>query len=182
MFYSEFLNLFFWKRLELLDRAVVFEQAWETPYSKFNSVKDDNIYENPFLLIDTGSVKTVLIINTTEVESGLQCLVSTVRPRGLVLERKRDLLGLNIKNIRYSTAINFSSRFPLFSPGTMVPTGHGRRRHYLDGGYIENTGTASMLEMIRLIKNEREYKEIIPVVIHLRFGTDSVETQGVSFF
>ncbi|RYE59543.1 MAG: hypothetical protein EOP48_00570 [Sphingobacteriales bacterium] len=183
MFYGEFLNLFYWRSIPLFDRAIVLEKAWEAAYEEFGPEKDVNTYDHPFLLNpDTGAVKPIFIINTMEVETGLQCVLTNTLPKGMLFENTRDLFGGSLENVRYSTAINFSSRFPLFSPGGMLSLPKGIRRHYLDGGYVENTGAASMLELINLIKGTTDYKNIVPVVLSLRFSADSTAGDGIRNF
>ncbi|MCJ0743416.1 patatin-like phospholipase family protein [Pedobacter montanisoli] len=181
MFYGEFINLFSWRNIELFDRSIALEDTWEKAYSKFKNNKKTNSYSEPFILNDTGTVKPVFLINTFEAESGLNAVVSNNATNGLLFDKQRDLFASKLKNIRYSTAINFSSRFPLFSPGAMIDSGGKKRLHYLDGGYVENTGTGSMLEIIQLLKQSADYKCITPIVISLRFGTDSTDNNGIKF-
>jgi hypothetical protein len=180
MFYGEFLNLFYWNNLPWLDRAVALEKTWENAYEKYTRQPKDNTFRTPFILPDTGAIKPLLMINTTEVESGKQCIMSTTSLPNIAFADDRDLLKHMITNTRYSAAINLSTRFPLFSPAAMIQ-GCNRRFHYLDGGYVDNTGASSMLELIKLIKKTPEYSQVIPVVISLQFGTDSLHNNGVHF-
>ena len=60
------------------------------------------------------------LFNTTEVETGLQCIWSNVRIDGLPLSRERDLYRRIGKDLAYSTAVNLSARFPLVSPGAAI--------------------------------------------------------------
>ena len=56
------------------------------------------------------------------------------------------------------------------------------RLHYLDGGYIENTGSASMLEVLELLKSKSKYfKEITPIVITLLFSEEDKISPSIRF-
>ncbi|WP_344764085.1 hypothetical protein [Pedobacter ginsengiterrae] len=175
MFFGEFLNLFYWKMADRFDRAVALEKSWEGAYGKFVDGAR-NTYGDEFILPDTGRAKPVLLINTTEVETGRQCWVSGASLPTAFLATQRDLLANKVSSTRYSTAINFSSRFPLFSPGAAISLAHGHRLHYLDGGYVENTGTGAMLEILDELRSTDAYKMIRPVVISLRFSEVAKDT------
>jgi hypothetical protein len=182
MFFGEFLNLFIVKPITRFDRAAALEKSWEIAYTTITDRNISNTYLKPFILKDTGKIKPVLVINTTEIETGLQCWVTNVVPNGTLFQNDRDLLSGKVSNIRYSTAINFSSRFPLFSPGAEIDLPGGYRRHYLDGGYVENTGTASMQEMLQELRTTPEFKKVTPVVISLLFSEADSTASDVKAF
>ena len=179
MFFGEFLNLFAWHQAELFDRAAALEKSWESAYGEFVGKGARNTYDDEFILPDTGRAKPVLLINTAEVETGLQCWMSNIQTDSLLFTQRRDLLTQKIRNTRYSTGINFSSRFPLFSPGAKIDFGKGHRLHYLDGGYVENTGSATMLEILNELRKAKIYQQITPVVISLRFSETSKDTSDI---
>jgi hypothetical protein len=178
MFFGDFLNLFIPWPISLFDRATALEQAWEMAYRKAVGRHGENNFEESFMRKATDTLQPMLVINTTEIETGLQCWISNIRPDSLLFAKKRDLLGGKVKQLRYSTAINFSTRFPLFSPGGKIGGEGGvLKYHYLDGGYVENTGTGTMLEILQsLEKDLPEFKKVIPVVITLRFSDNSADT------
>lgn len=180
MFFSEFLNLFLPWHIKRFDRAIALEQTWERAYQNTLVAKEENRFSQPFIDGKKDPQKPVLIINTTEIESGYQCWVANASPDTLLYKQKRDLLQSKVKQISYSTAINFSTRFPLFSPGAEIDTVNGRL-HYLDGGYVENTGAGSMLELLQLLyKDPKRVKGMVPIVIYLRFSdNDNTQTQNI---
>lgn len=182
MLFGDFLALFLPWHVDLLDRAVALEKAWETAYPSVLGKKYNNVFAQKFAQPQPGNTKPLFIINTTEIETGLQCLIANQRADGILFDAERDLLSKKLKNIRYSTAINFSTRFPIFSPGAMVEAKDGTRLHYLDGGYVENTGSASMLEVLELLKKEsKNFALCSPVVINLLFGEDEVNKKSIKF-
>ena len=184
MLFSEFINLFIPIHIKQFDRAIALEETWEMAY---NGIKTrENVFDADFIPKQkTQSGNPMFVINTMEVESGLQCWLSTMQPNGLLLRSKRDLLHKNLKKVKYSTAINFSTRFPLFSPAAAIEVKlkpesekHKMRYHYLDGGYVENTGTGSMLEILQYLreKNTKDFKKIVPIVISLQFSDNKADT------
>jgi hypothetical protein len=182
MFFGEFLNLFYWHQADNFDRAAALEISWESAYEQYIGKGNHNTYTDEFIQPDTGRARPALIINTTEIETGRQCWISTVQTSAPLFSAERDLLNGKISQTRYSTAINFSSRFPLFSPGAEINIGRGHRRHYLDGGYVENTGSATMLEILQELKKTPEWQQIKPVLISLRFSESKTDIPDIKTF
>jgi hypothetical protein len=180
MFFGDFLNLFLPCDYLHFDRAVALEQAWEAAYEQ--SIKGTDMFRQGFITDSLATDQPLLVINTTEIETGLQCWISNMRPDSILFQDQRDLLQAKVRQVNYSTAINFSSRFPLFSPAGEIDAGKGRF-HYLDGGYAENTGAGSMLEILRLLKLKAEpaFSKVRPIVICLRFSNNTDSTQNIRF-
>lgn len=185
MLYGDFLHLFIPFYVSGFDRAVALEESWEVAYQNTMGLNANNVFTDKFIS-NPGVAAPVFVINTTEVETGFQCWISNFSLSQLRFGPQRDLLRSKVENVRYSTAINFSSRFPLFSPAAKIggdenyPTSH-----YIDGGYVENTGSASMLEILKSIKktNPYEFDQIRPVVIYLLFNdSDSESSDSVTVF
>jgi len=177
MFFGEFLNLFIPWHIRRFDRAIALEESWKQAYQGTIEGSEANRFSDPFIDGRKDPLKPVLIINTTEIESGYQCWVSNASPDSILYQQKRDLLQSKVKAVSYSTAVNFSTRFPLFSPGAELDTAGGRL-HYLDGGYVENTGAGSTLELLSLLAQKAKgFAQVLPVVIYLRFS-DNDNTQA----
>ncbi|WP_293787279.1 patatin-like phospholipase family protein [uncultured Pedobacter sp.] len=183
MLFGDFLNLFLPVHISLFDRSIALEKSWEQAYQSLIDKNKDNIFSRSFA---SGKIKPnqpLFVINTAEVETGLQCWVSNLMPDSLAFKNQRDLLAEKVNDLNYSTAINFSTRFPLFSPAAKVGGLNGNPRlHYLDGGYVENTGSASMLEVLQLLKSKSTYfNQITPIVITLLFSEEDKTTPNIRF-
>jgi len=183
MLFGDFLNLFLPWHVDLFDRSIALEKNWEKSYQSLINGKQENVFSRSFVRKKTKSDQPLFIINTTEVESGLQCWISNLAPDSLLFNNQRDLLAQRVNNIKYSTAINFSTRFPLFSPAAKIGgTNKQPRLHYLDGGYVENTGSASMLEILELLKSKSPYfSQITPIVITLLFSEEDKTSPDIRF-
>lgn len=183
MLFGDFLNLFIPWHIDLFDRSIALEKSWEKSYQSSVGENQENIFSRSFVAKKPKLHQPLFIINTTEVESGLQCWISNLVPDSLMFNNQRDLLAQKVNKINYSTAINFSTRFPLFSPAAKIGNSNLQPRlHYLDGGYIENTGSASMLEVLELLKSKSKYfKEITPIVITLLFSEEDKISPSIRF-
>lgn len=181
MLFGEFINLFIPVPIQRFDRAVALEKTWEYAYQQTFG-RDSNSYQADFVGRSEMASPT-LIINTTEVETGLQCMLVNHRMDSLRFGTERDLFGTRVGRMSYATALNFSSRFPLFSPAAAVKQGKGLR-HFVDGGYVENTGSSSMLELLKEINRDGLLsREVVPVVITLLFAADDQSReQEISWF
>jgi hypothetical protein len=157
MFYAEVLQLFIPIHINTLDRSIALEQSWEDGFEKVINANGRNIFSADYrsLYQDTSRVYPAVFVNTTEAESGFQCWLTNVKMADspIVEARKRDLMAYKIRGgINYSTMVNFSSRFPLFSPAGTLIQDKGKKFHYIDGGYVENTGCGTMLEVLRALE------------------------------
>lgn len=186
-FFADLLNNLWPVQFERFDRAVALEKAWENSYeSIFTKTNTLNPFGRVFLSPENAAPTTpAWFINTTEVESGLQCYLSNVVPvtkgDAFLLNDERDIFSKKLpRNINYSTAMSLSARFPLVSPSAAVALNDKRVFHYVDGGYAENTGSKTMLEILTLLKDSLKNKGFIPYLLHLRFGEDG-NFQSTSF-
>jgi len=182
MFFGDLLNLFLPWHVNVFDRAIAMEKAWEKQYSKLLKAdtlsQRSNVFSLPFNQSNSAMNKPLIVFNTDEVESGKQCWIANFQPAGLYDQEERDLLASKIQgNINYSTGINFSTRFPLFSPGAMLRKAC-LKYHYLDGGYVENTGAGTMLEILQVLNTDTIFKQVRPVVIFLRFSDQVTPPDG----
>lgn len=181
MFYGEILNLFLPSTVDRFDRAIAIEEIWESSYESILYSNQQNYFSADCRSIfNKSEIKPALFINTTEVETGRQCYLSNVKTIETgFLDKEHDLMNYKIRaGINLSTMINFSTRFPLISPAGCLEENSGKQYHYVDGGYYENSGAGTMIEVYRkllpIIDNlAKKYKvRIKPYAIMLRFGAD----------
>lgn len=108
-----------------------------------------------------------LIINTTST-NGKQGVASTVKfPKGTfpAADLINEFPGTN-KALAYFGAVSTTNRFPLFSPTAKILN----KGSYLDGGYFENSGMLSVLEVYDAIVRDtvQKYaKKINPVFVNI---------------
>lgn len=178
--FGEIINYFIPLNISSLDRAVILERSWEAGWYGSFDWEGINVLSDSFNQIVSDSFPAVFI-NTTEVETGLQCVWSNVALSELPLGRNKDLYSRTGKNIPYSTAIDLSTRFPLISPGAMISYGKGNvRRHFVDGGYYENKGAETLMNVIRTL--DIDTSRIKPYVIQFNFGVEDSTFKSVRSF
>ncbi len=187
MFYGDILNLFRPSRIESFDRAIALEKAWEDGYKTVIKKDARNVFSSDFISVcKENPLAPAMFINTEEVETGLQCWLTNVTPdTSMFFCKKRDLFNYKIRGgINYSTMTNFSSRFPLFSPAaSLAQDDNNNKLHYADGGYVENSGAATMLEILQVLKPKLQFHKIKPFVLLLRYSkdVDGYGTADISF-
>jgi hypothetical protein len=176
----------FWP-IERFDRAVALEEAWERAW-RLNAPGANNRLAQPFdrLWDDRTRWTPALFLNATWVETGKRLIVSNVAiaPRPGDADAADDFVDVEDaqrffapRGLRLSTAVHMSARFTYVSPaGTLVRDGrvHGR---VVDGGYFENSGATTTLEILKtidpLIKEDRRWAKVEPIVIHI--SNDAVD-------
>ena len=108
-----------------------------------------------------------LLLNTTVVDSGRRALLSNILPEGFT--DTLDLLGegFSTRGIRLSAAAGASARFTYVSPAGSL-TGPGeqgdQKIRLVDGGYFENSGAATSVDLLNLIDSRALY----PILILIR--------------
>ena len=164
-----------------LDRAIALEKSWEAGWANtISASRSSNHFEQPLTATEN---KPAILFQTVEVETGLPCIWSNLNLQGAIpLSAIRDLGTRYKKTIALSTAINLSARFPLLSPAAMFDTLMGKRkirRHYVDGGYFDNSGQETLLQLIRSLPFEK-HPRLIPRLICFNFSeTDSSTNKGI---
>ena len=168
--FGEILNYFIPSHISAFDRAIVLEKTWEKSWSIATKDQPINAFAAAFDQ-QIGDSKPALFINTVESETGLPTVWSNVLlDTTIALYNNRDLRKKFHFSIPYSTAINLGTRFPLLSPAAMF-TKDGRRLHYIDGGYYENKGQQTILEVLQAIHIEN-YKRVTPYILQFNFSQD----------
>ena len=146
----------------MLDRSLALEESWEVSYRGIT--KQGTMGERFLSLYDsTTSASTVptLFLNTTHVETGKRYVMSPVT-RGdttpplksrFNLHDSEDLLRLIGSDLRLSTAAHNSARFAYVSPpGRIERNDTLEYGHIVDGGYFENSGLATLREILEAIR------------------------------
>lgn len=101
-----------------------------------------------------------LLLNSTLVESGERMVYAPVRMTDTL--SAVDGVAMMGMDVPLSTAVHNSARFPYVSPAGVVQRRDNipgdQRRHWtrlVDGGYVDNAGAQTALELLRLVQRER---------------------------
>jgi hypothetical protein len=142
---------------EFLDRAGFLERALEQAWAK-ETVGGELDKVSFYAVWQGADAVPALMLNTTNVETGHRMIVSHLSfPKSRtdlpsLFEVNPDL------NIPLSTAAFLSARFPLITPAGTVKVlanrdgaASPRKARYVDGGYFENSGLATILDAVEAL-------------------------------
>ncbi len=131
-----------------LDRAKALEYSWE----EAARIDGKDLLSKGFIN-STKNDDCVYLYNSTHAENGFTTLISNVKVDPLVFNNKEDLFDVIRTDIPQSTAVSLSSRFPFLTPPAQIIDYKGRKwGNIVDGGYVENMGASSMLELYDYLK------------------------------
>jgi hypothetical protein len=173
------------------DRARALEGAWEHAWSHTIAQRDgkeDDTFGKGFVTMLKGKEDRLpsLYLNGTIVETGQRIVASNLRLDDMdgnnELADSVDLFGAVGDDVRVSTAIDNSTRFTYVSPagtllrakdsngGSPLDCAPGERcEHVVDGGYFENSGSATLSDVLRVMSRSRYASRIRPHVIFIQF-------------
>jgi hypothetical protein len=145
------------------DRAIAIEKSWERAWARAHP-DDAARFSQPFhdLWAKNPHAVPLLFLNSTVVETGQRALIhplgaypeGQVGPLGDTLDVSR-ILGTELP---LSAAAHLSARFTYVSPAGLVDTHRSERSRWIrlvDGGYFDNSGTATLQEIARAIRRAR---------------------------
>jgi hypothetical protein len=98
--------------------------------------------------------RPILLFNATHQKTGRRIIQSPVLIDKDIFVDSYDALNLFQSDTRMSTAVLDSARFLYISPPGRMPAGiHGENRGYIiDGGYYENFGAQTALELVQAVE------------------------------
>ncbi|HEX4631234.1 MAG TPA: patatin-like phospholipase family protein [Chthoniobacterales bacterium] len=186
MFFPDLIQRFLPFRIPPADRGGVLEKAWEYGWERTISGQEKandqpNRLGSPLRKLWSdwrGNVPLpALFLNGTRVESGKRIITSNVsiNPGSRIdfadAEDAEVKLGNDVSHdMPLSTAAHMSARFTYVSPAGLLPDGG----HVVDGGYFENSGAATALEVLyeveAAIQSAGSGEVVVPVIIEIRNG------------
>jgi hypothetical protein len=155
------------------DRARALEVAWE---HQWQDVTNNSRFAEPFADLwssDTSAIQVPAMFFTgTSVETGKRIIVGA--PFGIRFFDSTDWLDRSSGPIALSTAVHMSARFTYFSPAGLLAHGH-----VVDGGYFDNSGATTALELLQAVMDSlrQDAQPIKPVVIMIENGLESDTVQ-----
>lgn len=140
-------------KVGMFDRARFIEDSWSDRYKElFN---DRNTLDNGFLSLwnsdDSRYRVPSLFLNSVLAESGQKAIVSNLKLDPRHFQDAIDVIDSIGSDIPVKTAALCSARFPYVTPGGKISMGNGYGGHLIDGGYLENTGTVTAMNLVTLL-------------------------------
>jgi predicted acylesterase/phospholipase RssA len=200
MLYPDLTQRFLWFRVYAWDRGAALETAWEQAWPGMKVPFDDlwtgtNRYTIPGLILNSTSVeegKRVLFSNLPSLPAKSYCRAPFKATEHPPFQDVMDLrLALNPdacsgkgdgppprlgQTLRLSSAVHNSARFTFVSPPGTV----GRNLHLVDGGYFDNSGAVTALELVRGIEQyrRRTNSHVLPIVLHIASDPNPSQVTG----
>lgn len=134
------------------DRGTALENAWSGAYRE--ATGQDSL-DQPYLDAWPGPAAGVpaLVLNGTHVQTGRRIIASPFSWTPDEVPDAYDLLGVLGSDVRLSTAAHNSARFSYVSPAGRLRAASGEDRgHIVDGGYFENSGAATLRDLLRELR------------------------------
>ncbi|MBI2713043.1 MAG: hypothetical protein HYX37_01115 [Rhizobiales bacterium] len=157
LLFPDFVQRFLPWSIESFDRARAFEYALESAWKQ--ETNGDEFAQSFFDLSAgwRGGTVPALVLNTTNVETGMRMVISHLDIYEENEGPLETLLDVNENlTMPLSTAAGLSARFPLVAPAGSILISRGpngvEKRRYVDGGYFENTGTASIFDLFTALR------------------------------
>jgi predicted acylesterase/phospholipase RssA len=154
------------------DRAAALELAWEAGWRRTTG---NDLFDNDFFSLWQGTTAQrvpSLFLNGTSVETGQRMVVSNLQLDSSFVMAE-DINSRLPHPIRLSTAVNMSTRFSFVSPSGRFHD----RRHIVDGGYFENSGSATVLDILDAIDSVEFSQTNRPSQIVIVISNDPDENQ-----
>jgi hypothetical protein len=168
MLYPDLVQRFLPVPIAYFDRAQALERGWEKAWR--DRMGDDRFSRSFVDLWPDDSQKWVpaLFLNGTSVEKGNRIMTSNLRVTDSFFDVEDAAVKLGPPDegatkvachIPLSTAAHMSARFTYVSPAGRFPDG----THIVDGGYFENSGATTALEILTRINEWCAFKHITDV-------------------
>jgi hypothetical protein len=177
--------------LKGFDRALALERAFELAWADaVPSVRANPFETSVYNLWSKTGASPALLINTTEVETGARVVIAPFRQMVDPIHKQQADEEIHAFNslldeapnldLRLSTAVGISARFPYISPAAWYIENRAKniyqKRRLVDGGYYDNSGIATALDVIKTMLSESQ-KQGVTIDIKLIVLT-GVPTEG----
>ena len=146
------------------DRGTGLEVAFEKAWDKLSLPNQDNPLRQSFYQHwQPQGIAPALVLNTTVVETGDRLVIS---PFQINLPNKENIaIDEPDLDLKLSTAAGLSARFPYFTPvGWYQRSKDKSKLHLADGGYFDNSGIPTALDIGRSLQRLKGYGTTFEIV------------------
>lgn len=146
------------------DRGTGLEVAFEKAWDKLSLPNQDNPLRQSFYQHwKPEGIAPALVLNTTVVETGDRLAIS---PFQINLPNKENIaIDEPDLDLKLSTAAGLSARFPYFTPvGWYQRSKDKSKLHLADGGYFDNSGIPTALDIGRSLQRLKGYGTTFEII------------------
>lgn len=175
MLAPDFAQWFFPFPIPEFDRARALEDAWARGYENAQQPKgrQDRLSGAFQGATDDRTDVPLLLLNVAHVQTGHRLLHSPFSwPSGKnhPFPDVHDMASLLNADVPLKTAVHNSARFTYVSPAGILDSRYGARLgHAVDGGYFENSGAATLMDLIAALESEQKTLPAGPITSPLHF-------------
>jgi hypothetical protein len=184
--YPDLLQRFLPVSFGVFDRARALEDGFTRAWRE--AFPDGWGFDSSFYNLRRGDASAVpaLFLNVTQVENGARVVITNLSPDSTVAGRLTTLSSLDSTiNLSMSTAVSLSARFTYITPEGAISFASGARQRFVDGGYFENSGAGTILDVIHAIRAwERSHRDgsrprVRPIILRVGYseGVDSTRAR-----
>jgi patatin-like phospholipase len=188
----------------LPDRGRALAGAWERAWRMRNhdvdqTNEDDDRMAQGMLRMMNAPGKRIpsIFLNAATVETGSRVIASNLHVTPAEFADSIDMFDLTANDVPLSAAALNSARFTYVSPAGTIRRGKGGRvegstlecpagarcEHLVDGGYIDNSGATTAIEIANAVRRQAE-KIGVPVGVHLiviQYGPEETKVDSTCF-
>jgi len=146
------------------DRGTGLEVAFEKAWDKLSLPNQDNPLRQSFYQHwQPQGIAPAVVLNTTVVETGDRLVIS---PFQINLPNKENIaIDEPDLDLKLSTAAGLSARFPYFTPvGWYQRSKDKSKLHLADGGYFDNSGIPTALDIGRSLQRLKGYGTTFEII------------------
>ncbi|MEL7122424.1 MAG: patatin-like phospholipase family protein, partial [Bacteroidota bacterium] len=169
--------------IESFSRARQLENSWSNIYEDVINENTPNLPLQELWNDNNRFDLPNLFFNTTRVETGNKSLISNLKLDKRYFPAAIDVENVSGKQYLLKSATFASARFPFVTPVAKISDEDGDYwGNIVDGGYFDNTGLHTALEIHDMIREELKEKSldsnltIIPTLIFFRNSQSSVDS------
>jgi hypothetical protein len=170
MLYGDLLQRFLPFAVSSFDRGQALESSWTEAWKTYAKQDDFSQPFNDLWRKDPANNVPALFLNSTWVETGRRVISSHLQLDDH-FTTVVDFDSRFRKSIALSTAVHNSARFTYVSPAGKILVGNQQQTvtwgHLVDGGYFENSGATTALEILRAMQDAAgsNWQHVQPVVL-----------------
>ena len=157
------------------DRARALEHSAERSYSAYAPSGSAGLRRPFHALAD--STLPLLYLNTTSVEEGKRMVIAGAEPDSSAFHPSTLFDLDSTLSIRLSTAAVMSARFPFVTPEAVVSRTGGDRR-FVDGGYFDNSGATTALDIASALKRGPFGNKVRPIIVHIGISDATITRES----
>lgn len=173
--YPDLLQRLLPQPVEAFDRGKALEDSWTRAFAC--ETHDEVFSQNFNELWRKHSDLPRLFLNSTRVETGQRAIVSYPTVGGIAID-SGDVQS-EVGAVTFAAAVHLSARFTYVSPaGRMIRPNGTDWGHLVDGGYFDNSGAATALEVLDALRDHATEK---PTVIVIRYQEHPTSSRPLRF-